>query len=136
MCVSLPASRLQGSRQDFHSLANQHSPPHPSKPNRQRELCKNKCQASSLAIWGGTGFSGRSVKGWEPSRVRSRGRPNPATAPAAVLAQLLSLPVPFSLLCPSLLFPALSRPRIFSPASHLSRHVLQRQLCQSVLRNL
>lgn len=108
------------------------TPPNPT----AKETLQEQMPGKQLGDLGWNRVLGQVGKGWERSRVRSCGRPNPATAPAAVPAQLLSLPAPFSLLCHSLLFPALALPRIFSPASHLSRQVLQRQLCRSVLRNL
>ncbi|KAI4590241.1 hypothetical protein MJG53_001290 [Ovis ammon polii x Ovis aries] len=64
VCGSLPASHLQGSRQDFHSLAGPHSPPHDSARNRKRNFARTIARPAALRS-GVNWVPGHFRKGWQ-----------------------------------------------------------------------
>ena len=93
VCGSLPASPLQGSRQDFHSPADPHSPPHHSAGNRKRNFARTNARPAALRFGGEPGSRTLQERVAAAPASGAVGRPNPGTAPPRYpLAHLPSSP--------------------------------------------
>ena len=121
MVPCLPVSHLQGSRQDFHSPADPHSPPHHSSGNRKRNFARTNARPAALRF-GVNRVPRHFSKGWQLLQRQAlwvaptQGPPRHGTRP------LLSLPVPFSLRAHPLFSPALALPAIFSLEEEMATH--------------
>ena len=121
VCGSLPASHLQGSRQDFHSLAGPHSPPHDSARNRKRNFARTIARPAALRS-GVNWVPGHFRKGWQLLQRQALWVAPTQGPPRHGTRSLLSLPVPFSLRAHPLFSPALGLPAIFSLEEEMATH--------------